>query len=210
MNQSIFQRLNNYLSNLMLRQCENLSDDILEKMLQVDKYEINKLVDTLHNEHVLRYKWTFKCPHCNNLNTVFEDDKEENTCQFCSQGIDVCELKRGARIQYMVDRSDFEEYLKERDDTYSDSGGKKTNSYKVVPMKNPIVQNDRSCDGGPHNMEEQQKELDGKWLQEGVQRMMVMLESDSRNESFARVCVASFMTRMNPTVAETDLSLIHI
>ena len=53
-------------------------------------------------------------------------------------------------------------------------------------------------------MEEQQKELDGKWLQEGVQRMMVMLESDSRNESFARVCVASFMTRMNPTVAETD------
>ena len=37
-------------------------------------------------------------------------------------------------------------------------------------------------------MEEQQKELDGKWLQEGVQRMMVMLESDSRNESFARVC----------------------
>lgn len=136
----------------MLRQCENLSDDILEKMLQVDKYEINKLVDTLHNEHVLRYKWTFKCPHCNNLNTVFEDDKEENTCQFCSQGIDVCELKRGARIQYMVDRSDFEEYLKERDDTYSDSGGKKTNSYKVVPMKNPIVQNDRSCDGGPHNM----------------------------------------------------------
>ena len=34
--------------------------------------------------------------------------------------------------------------------------------------------------------------------------MMVMLESDSRNESFARVCVASFMTRMNPTVAETD------
>ena len=53
-------------------------------------------------------------------------------------------------------------------------------------------------------MEEQQKELDGKWLQKGVQRMMVMLESDSRNESFARVCVASFMTRMNPTVAETD------
>lgn len=53
-------------------------------------------------------------------------------------------------------------------------------------------------------MEEQQKELDDKWLQEGVQRMMVMLESDSRNESFARVCVASFMTRMNPTVAETD------
>ena len=35
-------------------------------------------------------------------------------------------------------------------------------------------------------MEEQQKELDGKWLQEGVQRMMVMLESDSRNESFAQ------------------------
>lgn len=32
-------------------------------------------------------------------------------------------------------------------------------------------------------MEEQQKELDGKWLQEGVQRMMVMLESDSRKKA---------------------------
>ena len=36
-------------------------------------------------------------------------------------------------------------------------------------------------------MEEQQKELDGKWLQEGVQRMMVMLESDSRNESMCGI-----------------------
>ena len=49
-------------------------------------------------------------------------------------------------------------------------------------------------------MEEQQKELDGKWLQEGVQRMMVMLESDSRNESFARVAVAAFLSQLNPGV----------
>ena len=51
-------------------------------------------------------------------------------------------------------------------------------------------------------MEEQQKELDGKWLQEGVQRMMVMLESDSRNESFARVAVAAFLSQLNPTLEE--------
>lgn len=59
-----------------------------------------------------------------------------------------------------------------------------------------------SADGGV--MEEQQKELEGCPLKEGVQHVTVTLESDSRNESFARVCVASFMTRMNPTVAETD------
>lgn len=54
------------------------------------------------------------------------------------------------------------------------------------------------------DMEEEQKELDSGWLKDGIQRMTITIESDSRNESFARVCVASFMTRMNPTVAETD------
>lgn len=53
-------------------------------------------------------------------------------------------------------------------------------------------------------MKEEQRELEGVWLTEGVQRMTVTFESDSRNESFARICAASFMTRMNPTVAETD------
>ena len=50
-------------------------------------------------------------------------------------------------------------------------------------------------------MEEKQKELEGIWLTEGIQHMTVTFESDSRNESFARVCVASYMTRRNPAAA---------
>lgn len=38
----------------------------------------------------------------------------------------------------------------------------------------------------------------------GEQKMELYLESDSQNESFARVVVAAFMARLDPTLEETD------
>lgn len=40
--------------------------------------------------------------------------------------------------------------------------------------------------------------------EEGVQRMELLMESDSCNEGFARIAVASFMLRLDPTLEETD------
>lgn len=41
-------------------------------------------------------------------------------------------------------------------------------------------------------------------MEEGKERMELLIESDSQNESFARVAVAAFMARLNPTLEETD------
>jgi len=41
-------------------------------------------------------------------------------------------------------------------------------------------------------------------ITEGKERMELLIESDSQNESFARVAVAAFMARLNPTLEETD------
>ena len=41
-------------------------------------------------------------------------------------------------------------------------------------------------------------------IRDGVSRMELLIESDSCNESFARVVVASFMARLDPTLEETD------
>lgn len=43
------------------------------------------------------------------------------------------------------------------------------------------------------------------WIpEEGTDRMELLFESNSQNESFARVAVAAFMARLNPTLEETD------
>ncbi len=41
-------------------------------------------------------------------------------------------------------------------------------------------------------------------MTDGKERMELFIESDSQNESFARVAVAAFMARLNPTLEETE------
>jgi len=41
-------------------------------------------------------------------------------------------------------------------------------------------------------------------MADGKERMELRIESDSQNESFARVAVAAFMARLDPTLEETD------
>lgn len=44
-----------------------------------------------------------------------------------------------------------------------------------------------------------------RWnMTEGMERMELFIESASQNESFARVAVAAFMARLDPTLEETD------
>lgn len=66
-----------FITRITLKQCENLSKEILCKQLEIDEFEANQLLDMLHDEHVIRYKYTFACPSCGELNTVEEGILEE-------------------------------------------------------------------------------------------------------------------------------------
>lgn len=55
--------------------------------------------------------------------------------------------------------------------------------------------------------EKEQREGQEKGMEKdgiGEDRMVLEIDSDSRNEEFARVVVAVFMSRMNPTLEEID------
>lgn len=107
------QKLAMFIFKATLKQCENLNDEVLKRKLQIEEDKVDYLVKTLHEEHVIRFKYTFNCPYCDNLNTVYEGGDGEELCQFCSKPLDVNSLKQGATIRYILDKDDFEEYMDE-------------------------------------------------------------------------------------------------
>lgn len=102
-----------FITRITLKQCENLSKEILCKQLEIDEFEANQLLDMLHDEHVIRYKYTFACPSCGELNTVEEGILEEYYCYNCCKKINIHEAIEGATVRYILDRSDFFEFLEE-------------------------------------------------------------------------------------------------
>ena len=96
-----------------LKQCENLTADILQKRLEINEAECKELIDLLKGEHVLREKYTFACPECGALNTVQLGEVGDSRCQICSAAIDVRELLEGATIRFIMDRDDFYEFMEE-------------------------------------------------------------------------------------------------
>lgn len=112
MNQ-IMQKLMLYISKTTRKQCENITIDLLQEKLNSDESEVADLVEILIREHVLREKYTFKCPECGELNTVIKGHIGNNECQICSATIDVVKMLEGATIRYILDREDFYEYMQE-------------------------------------------------------------------------------------------------
>lgn len=129
------QQLALYVMKTTLKQCENLSDDILMNKLQISEVELDQLIKTLHDEHVLRKKYTFACPFCRELNTVKEGGIGDYTCQFCDEPIDIMEHLNGAGIRYVLDRSDFFEYMEEnyKNELIAAKNGEKPNS-RLIPF----------------------------------------------------------------------------
>lgn len=97
-----------------LRQCENLTDEILSKKLQISAEETGQLVQVLHEEHVLRFKYTFECPKCGEMDTFYENEQKTGQyCHLCGARIDVPKLINGASVRYILDRDDLWEYMTE-------------------------------------------------------------------------------------------------
>lgn len=96
------------------KQCDNLTDDILMKKLEISGEEVHNLVDVLYNEHIIRFKYTFQCPNCKEMNTIYEKDIiSTSECQFCSATLDIQSLIKGSTIRYVLDKSDLCEYMEE-------------------------------------------------------------------------------------------------
>lgn len=115
MNQ-IIQSLAVFVLKASTRQCENLTNIILEQQLNIESRDVNDLVKLLHDERVIRFKYSFQCPCCHNTNTVYEGTMVENSCQFCGEKLHVNKFKEGASIRYVLDRDDFEEFMEENFD----------------------------------------------------------------------------------------------
>ena len=112
MNQMML-RLMQFINKTTRKQRENLTIDMLQDRLSVNERQASSLIDLLIKEHVVKRKYTFACPKCDELNTVSESDTKSCECQICSAEIDVSSLLEGATVRYILDQNDFYEYMQE-------------------------------------------------------------------------------------------------
>ena len=93
MNQKKIQLLALFVLKTTLRQCDNLTDDILAKKLEMTTDEVSELIRILYEEHVIRFKYSFICPKCKETDTLEEDEIEKtNYCNLCGNSIDIKKL----------------------------------------------------------------------------------------------------------------------
>lgn len=103
-----------FIQKTTLRQCENLSVDLLKEKLGIDSSEIQDVLNFLELENVVVKKYIFHCGKCGEINTVTSDMiTEDGTCQICGGRINIKSYIAGAEIRYILDRNNFAELLDE-------------------------------------------------------------------------------------------------
>lgn len=147
MNQVIL-KMKLFIMNTTLKQCDNLTSELLEDRLCIDENETEELIKYLIEERVLERKYTIECPKCNQLNTLIENAIDKSCkCQFCTSFFDGCELKNGASIRYILDINSFNELMEENYKTEYDLAKKgMDHCSKVIKLKLLDTKEDKILD----------------------------------------------------------------
>ncbi len=102
-----------FIKKTTLKQCENIDKNKLKKVLECDDSIVNKIIQVLHNEKVLKYKYSFDCPVCHERNTVIESKANTFKCQYCGIDIDEKYIIENSSIRFIINKADFDEYYEE-------------------------------------------------------------------------------------------------
>lgn len=160
----MLQQLVMYVLRTTLKQCENITIDIFCRELNASENEVKELIDILHDESVIYYKYNCVCPKCKEINAVMENEKDEVTkCCICERTVDINEMLKGAEIRYCLDKDDFKEYMEEN---YSDIWKLANREYKrakegakVVQINNKLFKKDFKVIEGEKMSEEKETKL---------------------------------------------------
>lgn len=80
----ILQQLTMYVLRTTLKQCDNFTVEIFCRELGASEKEVKELINVLHNESVIKYKYNCVCPKCKEIDTILEIEKDEITnCSIC-------------------------------------------------------------------------------------------------------------------------------
>lgn len=103
-----------FIQRTTLRQCENLTIDLLKEKLNIDESEGQDIINFLEAENVVVKKYIFQCNKCGEMNTVASGEIAENgVCQICEGKINIKSCIAGAEVRYILDRNNFMELMDE-------------------------------------------------------------------------------------------------
>lgn len=125
-----------YVQRTTLKQCENLTLDLLEEQLEITENEAQILMGYFIAEDIVIKKYIFQCGKCKEMNTFTEDMiTGDDICQFCEEKINVRSYIEGAEVRYILDKNDFKEFLDEEKINIPKSGPNISEKQKVIQFE---------------------------------------------------------------------------
>lgn len=117
---------------MSVNKVKNLRPSQLQRLLEIDDKSLEHMIQELHNSRIIKYKYNFKCPECEEACTAYERkiDFENYICNECGKELNKEEVKKLVHsILYDIDR---EELIKYQQDSEVDFIKASFDSDKVV------------------------------------------------------------------------------
>ena len=151
--------MEHYIQRTTLKQCENLTLDLLKTKLNLTEKEAQILVDYFIVEDLFVKKYIFQCEKCKEPNT-FTDSMitDENICQICGRKINVQSYINGAEVRYILDKNDFKEFIDEKGISIFKEVSNASEKNKVIQFETVKIKDEsRQIESGIENMERVKK-----------------------------------------------------
>lgn len=148
-----------YIHRTTLKQCENITLDLLKEKLEINETEAQILIDYFVIEDLFVKKYIFQCEKCKEMNT-FTDSMitDENICQICGRKINVQSYIDGAETRYILDKNDFKEFLDEKGINVSKKVSDASEKRKVIQFETvKILEKNEKIERGIKKMNGEKK-----------------------------------------------------
>lgn len=124
MKENLISKLKNHIKSQSVNSLVGIYPEELLEKLQVTQFELKDLVDYLHEERIITYKYIFQCK-CGELCTAYEHKliREDGMyCPVCGKFFTLEEIYLKSQMLYQIDKKSLMEF------------GKVNVDFKVVPI----------------------------------------------------------------------------
>lgn len=109
MQKDTVKRLQVYVKNKSVDELKNIKPQMLMKGLNISDKELKELIDFLHNDGAMIYKYNIFCPECGCKHTLYENEirKNEKECDECGEIIKFKEVLGQASVLFFLDKNEI-------------------------------------------------------------------------------------------------------
>lgn len=130
MKKNLLDKLKQMIKLQSVNSLKNVFPDDIIDWLDITDIEAKELIDELHEQRIIIYKYKFKCV-CGEICTIYEKTIKRNSnffCEVCGREFSYEDISKYGYIAYEIDKNELENYGQER-----------VNFVELPEVKNKIV-----------------------------------------------------------------------